>query len=70
MVPQSPVIPVEVSTASVGTVNSEVAVEPSVTEIELGLKVIEPNEVVLQGLVTSIVMVTSLGENEVVAPCP
>ena len=41
-----------VSTASVGITNSEVAVEPSVTVMELGLKVIVLTVVVGQGLVT------------------
>ena len=40
------------STPSMGITNSEVAVYPLVTEIEVGLKVIEDTVVVWQGLVT------------------
>ena len=70
MVPHRPVKPAEVSTPSVGIENSEVAVDPSVTVIDDGLNVMAPTEVVLHGFVTSIVIETSLGLNEVVAPCP
>ena len=56
------------STVSVGTVNSEVAVDPSVTVIEEGLNVIALTVAVTHGLDTSIVIATSLGVNEVVEP--
>ena len=59
-----------VSTPSPGTENSAVAVAPSATVIEVGLKVIPVIVVVLQGLETSIVIETSLGVKLVVEPCP
>ena len=59
-----------VSTPSPGTENSAVAVEPSITEMEVGLKVIPVMVVVLHGLETSIVIETSVGEKLVVEPCP
>lgn len=40
------------STPSPGITNSEVAVAPAVTDIDVGLKVIEDTVVVGQGLVT------------------
>ena len=40
------------STPSLGITNSEVAFDPSVTDIEVGLKVIVDTVVVGQGLVT------------------
>ena len=57
-----------VSTPSPGIANSAVAVAPSTTVIDVGLKVIPVIVVVLHGLETSIVIETSAGEKLVVAP--
>ena len=67
-VPHRPVRPLAVSTPSPGISNSAVAVDPSATEIVVGLKTIDEIVVVLQGLLTSIVIVVADGENDVVAP--
>ena len=50
--------------------NSDVPVCPSKTASVVGLNVIVPTVVVLQGLETSMVMETSVGLNTVVAPWP
>ena len=65
LTPQRSVKLFAVSTPSPGIENVAVAVEPSYTEIEVGSKVIPVIVVAKQGLVTSTVMETSEGENEV-----
>ena len=57
-----------VSTPSPGTENSEVAVAPSATLMEVGLKVIPVMVVVLHGFETSIVIDTPAGVKLVVEP--
>ena len=66
--PQRPVSELDVSTVSPGTENSEVAVEPSCTVIEVGLKVIPVIVAEVHGLLTVIVREVAVGEKEVVAP--
>ena len=66
--PQRPVSEFDVSTPSPGIEYSEVAVEPSVTVIEDGLKVIPVMVVVKHGLEAVIVIEDAVGVNEVVEP--
>ena len=66
--PQRSVRLLLVSTVSVGTVNSAVAVDPSVTVIVVGLNVIAVTVAAKHGFDTSIVIETALGVNEVVEP--
>lgn len=68
--PQSPVKELAESTVSPGTTNSEVAVEPSVTVIEVGSNVMPEMVAPGQGFDTVIVIDVAEGENEVVAPWP
>ena len=58
------------STVSPGMTNSDVAVEPSVTVIEVGLKVIPVIVAEGQGFDTVIVTDVAVGVKEVVAPWP
>ena len=68
LVPQRSERPFAVSTPSPGISNSAVAVDPSYTEIVVGLKVIPVIVVVLHGFETSIVIDVAVGVNDVVAP--
>ena len=67
MLPQRPVRgEAAVSTPSVGITNSEVAVEPFVTVIEVGLKVMDETVVDGHGLLTVRVYEVAVGEKLVV----
>lgn len=66
--PQSRLRPFVESTTSVGAVNKEVAVRPSLTLTEAVSKVIVEIVVVLQGFDTTMVKGTAAAVNEVVEP--
>ena len=66
--PQRSVSELAVSTPSPGTVNSDVAVEPSVTVIVVGSNVIPVIVVEVHGLVTVMSKEVAVGVNSVVAP--